>query len=120
MNRRYGVFVLAGALVLNLAGIGGLGRAVSPDPKDLAVPPEVLSKARLLIQQLGSDSYREREQAQAELAKMGRLARPALLEAMDQHPNPEVRFRASLLLPRASAEDLKARLEALLADPEAR
>ncbi|MBA2226892.1 hypothetical protein [Thermogemmata fonticola] len=120
MNWRYGALVLAGALALNLAGIGGLGRAASPDPKDLAVPPEVLSKARLLIQQLGSDSYREREQAQAELAKMGRLARPALLEAMDQHPNPEVRFRASLLLPRASAEDLKARLEAFLADTEAR
>lgn len=120
MNLRYGAIVLAGALVWSLSGVGESGRAASPDPKDLTVPPEVVSKARVLIQQLGSDSYREREQAQAELAKMGRLARPALLEAIDQHPNPEVRFRASLLLPRASAEDLKARLEAFLADTEAR
>jgi len=120
MNQRYGVLVLAGALVWPLAWVAPESRAASPDPKELAVPPEVLSKARLLIQQLGSDSYREREQAQAELAKMGRLARPALLEAIDQHPSAEVRFRASLLLPQASAEDLKARLEAFLADTEAK
>jgi hypothetical protein len=120
MNLRYGIIVMGWALVWHLAWVAGQSHAASPDPKDLVVPPEVLSKARVLIQQLGSDSYREREQAQAELAKMGRLARPALLEAIDQHPNAEVRFRASLLLPQASAEDLKARLEAFLADTEAK
>ena len=49
--------------------------AASPDPKDLAIPPQELSQARELVQQLGSEVYREREEAQAELAKMGRLAR---------------------------------------------
>lgn len=102
------------------AGVTVSARSAPPDPRELSVPPEVLSKARLLVQRLGSDSYRDREEAQAELARMGRLARPALLEAIDQHPNPEVRFRASLLLPAASAEDLKARLDAFLADTEAR
>jgi hypothetical protein len=110
--------------LLLLGGVLGSGvlsvAAMPPDPRELIIPPETISKARQLIAQLGSESYREREQAQAELARMGRLARPALLEAVDQHPNPEVRFRAALLLPAASAEDLKARLEAFLADTQAR
>ncbi|MCS7021001.1 MAG: hypothetical protein NZ703_01815 [Gemmataceae bacterium] len=115
------VMVVAGwAVGAALVWWAGWGQSAPLDPKDLAVPPEVMSKARLLVQRLGSDSYREREEAQAELARMGRLARPALLEAIDQHPNAEVRFRAQLLLPQASAEDLKARLDAFLADSEAR
>jgi hypothetical protein len=90
----------------------------SPDPKDLAIPPQEISKARDLIRRLGSEVYREREEAQADLAKMGRLARPALLEAAAGDPDPEVRFRCSRLLPKAGAEDLKARLETFLADTE--
>ena len=73
----------------------------SPDPKDLAIPPGELVKAQDLIRRLGSEIYREREDAQAELARMGRLARPALLEAAAADPDPEVRFRCSRLLPRA-------------------
>jgi hypothetical protein len=90
----------------------------SPDPKDLTIPPQELSKARGLIRRLGSDSYREREEAQAELAKMGRLARPALLEAASGDPDPEVRFRCTRLLPKAGADDLKARLDTFLADTD--
>ena len=71
--------------VLALLVVGGLSAAsalgASPDPKDLAIPPQDISKARELIRKLGSEAYREREDAHAELAKMGRLARPALLEA---------------------------------------
>jgi hypothetical protein len=92
--------------------------AASPDPKDLAIPPQDLSKARELIRRLGSEIYREREEAQADLAKMGRLARPALLEAVSADPDPEVRFRCSRLLPKAGADDLKARLDTFLADAE--
>ena len=62
--------------------------------------------------------YREREEAHAELAKMGRLARPAPLEAAASDPDPEVRFRCSRLLPKAGADDLKARLDTFLADTE--
>jgi hypothetical protein len=102
--------------------LGGLTAAaapgVSPDPKDLAVPPQELSKARELVRKLGSEVYREREEAYAELVKMGRLARPALLEAVASDPDPEIRFRSSRLLPKAGADELKARLETFLADAE--
>jgi len=92
----------------------------SPDPKDLVIPPEVLSKARELVGKLGNESYREREDAHAELVKMGRLARPALLEAATNDMDPEVRFRCSRLLPKAGTEDMKARLETFLADTESK
>lgn len=92
--------------------------AASPDPKDLAIPQQEIAKARDLIRRLGSEVYREREEAQANLAKMGRMARPALLEAAAGDPDPEVRFRCSRLLPKAGAEDLKARLDTFLADTE--
>lgn len=90
----------------------------SPDPDDLAIPQQEIERARDLIRRLGSEIYREREAAQADLAKMGRLARPALLEAASADPDPEVRFRCSRLLPKAGAEDLKARLDTFLADTE--
>jgi hypothetical protein len=86
----------------------------------LAIPPEEISKARQLVHRLGSEVYREREEAQAQLAKMGRLARPALLEAFASDPDPEVRFRCSRLLPRAGADDLKARLDTFLADTDSK
>lgn len=90
--------------------------AASPDPKALAVPPEELSKARELVRRLGSESYREREEAQSALAKMGRLARQPLSEAVAADPDPEVRLRASRLLPKAVADDLKTRIDTFLAD----
>ncbi len=107
---RFVVTVLACGLMAAAAA------GVSPDPKDLVIPPQELSKARELVRQLGSETYREREEAFAELVKMGRLARPALLEAASSDPDPEIRFRTSRLLPRSGADDLKARLDTFLAD----
>ena len=89
--------------------------AGSPDPKSLEIPAEELSRARELVQQLGSEQYAEREEAEQELAKMGRLARPALLEAANTDANQEIRSRASGLLPRATSLDFKARLDVFLA-----
>src|SRR5438132_713776 len=104
--------------------VGGLCVAAacgaSPDPKDLAIAPEELSKARELVHKLGSEVYREREDAHAELTKMGRKARQALLEAAASDPDPEVRFRCSRLLPKAGADDLKARLDTFLADTQSK
>ena len=94
--------------------------AASPDPKDLTIPSVELSKARELVRLLASEVYKEREQAQDDLAQMGRLARPALLEALTTDPNPEIRTRTSRLLPRAEAADLQARIETFLADAEAK
>jgi hypothetical protein len=107
---------LLAILVGGLCATASLG--ASPDPKDLVIPPEDLSKARELVRKLGSESFRDREEAHSELLKMGRKARPALLEAVGSDPDPEVRFRCSRLLPKAGADDLKARLDTFLADAE--
>lgn len=107
------------ALAFVLATLGSLS-AASPDPKDLAIPPAELARARDLVHRLGSDDFRTREAAQAELAKMGRLALPALAEANTTDPSPEVRARAARLLPRAEADELKARVDTFLADADAK
>jgi hypothetical protein len=112
MIRTKAVLLLCGLL----APAPALG--ASPDPKDLLVPPAELSKARDLIRRLGSDVYREREDAQAELTKMGRLARQAIAEAVSTDADPEIRLRCARLLPKASADDLKARIDTFLADTE--
>jgi hypothetical protein len=90
--------------------------AVCPDPKTLIVPPGELSKSRELVHQLGSEEYAEREKAEHALAKMGRLARPALLEGLNANPSPEVRHRCATLLPKATSLEMKARMEVFLAD----
>lgn len=101
---------------------GALGAApafgASPDPAALAVPPQELSKARELVRRMGSELYREREDAQAELLKMGRTARQALVEGASTDPDPEVRQRCARLLPKAAAADLQARVDTFLADAD--
>jgi hypothetical protein len=94
--------------------------AASPNPKDLVIPSPELSKARDLVRQLASESYKEREQAQDDLAKMGRLARPALTEALANDPSPEIRARTARLLPRAEAAELQARIDTFLADTDSK
>ncbi|MBX9585289.1 MAG: hypothetical protein K2X87_33705 [Gemmataceae bacterium] len=100
------------------AAVAGAAGASSPDPKDLAVPYPELEKARVLVRALGSEAFRDRERAERELAGMGRLARPVLAEAAGTDPNPEVRVRATRLLPRAEAADLQARVDTFLADAD--
>jgi hypothetical protein len=113
MNRLW-IAMAAGVLA------SGMASAASPDPKDLIIPPVEVSKARELIRGLSSEVFKEREQAQDALAKMGRLARPALLEALTSDPSPEVRTRTLRLLPRAEAADLQARIDTFLADKDAK
>lgn len=105
-----------GFVALLAAGLAGAAVAASPDPKSLEIPADELTRARELVHQLGSDQYTTREKAEQELAKMGRLARPVLLEAVNTDPNQEVRARCSSLLPKATALDLKARIDVFLAD----
>ncbi len=108
-------------MALAAAGLMGTPAfAASPDPKDLAIPAVEMSRARELVRQLASEAYKEREHAQDELAKMGRLARPALSEALATDPSPEIRARTSRLLPRAETADLQARIDTFLADTEAK
>lgn len=110
MSRIQAILLACGVLAVSPAF------GASADPKDLAVPPQELSKARELVRRLGSEVYREREEAQAELVKMGRLARGPLAEAAAGDADPEVRQRAARLLPKANAADLQARLDTFLAD----
>lgn len=105
----------AAALAAGLAA--GAVRAADP-PAGLAVPPEQLSKARELVRALGNPAYETREAATAELGKMGRAARAALLDAVATSPDYEVRARAARLLPRAEAADLQARIDAFVADAD--
>jgi hypothetical protein len=110
--RRFGLlFLLATASPLS---------AASPDPADLAVSPEIQTKARQLVQELGSEKFADREAAQEELEAMGRFAFRALLDGANNDPNPEVRHRCSELLPAATALDMKARIDTFLADVEGR
>lgn len=92
--------------------------SASPDPQTLVVPADVQSKARDLVRQLGSEQFEEREEAEKTLEKMGRVARAALLEGANTDPSPEVRTRCQTLLPRATALEMKARIEVFLADSE--
>lgn len=110
MNR----LTLAAALLL----LPAFSFGASPDPKDLAISPTELSRARELVSKLASEVFEEREDAQEDLAKMGRLAMPALLEGLNSNPSPEVRFRCQSLIPKASQEDLQVRLATFLADTE--
>ncbi len=90
----------------------------SPDPKSLTIPPEELSKARELVQKLGSETYTDRENAERDLAAMGRAARNALLDGANADPDPEIRSRSQSLLKRAIALETKARLDTFLADTD--
>ena len=93
-----------------IALAAGVGVAVSPNPKDLAIPSAEMSRARDLVNKLASEAFDEREEAQEILAKMGRLALPALADGIKGNPSPEVRFRCQSLIPKAVQEDLQARL----------
>lgn len=97
------------------AVVAGPAAAASPDPGTLAVPPAEQARAMALVGRLASDTFADREEAQDELAKMGRLAKAAILAGLATD-DPEVRFRCRLLLPRAAAEDLRVRVETFLAD----
>ena len=110
---------------LTLAALAGLALPAtaappSPDPKSLAVPQEELSKARELVRKLGSEAYREREDAERDLAAMGRAARAALIDGVTVDTDPEIRARCRVLLPKATAAEMKVRLETFLADTEAK
>jgi hypothetical protein len=114
----------ASVAILALAGFAAPAAAANPpskpdpDPKSLAVPADELSKARDLVRKLGSETFADREDAERDLAAMGRFARAALLDGVNTDPDPEVRARCRTLLPKATAEEMKARLDAFVADAE--
>lgn len=78
---------------------------------------EELAKARALVRSLGDKSYRNREKAAQELLRMGRVAYTAVAEGSDD-ADPEVRSRCRKILPVILEQEIKARLDAFLADVE--
>jgi hypothetical protein len=107
-------------LLVLLSAAPAAAGAPSPDPASLAVPADQLSAARGLVQTLGSDQFADRERAEQKLADLGRAARAALLEGANSDPSPEVRSRCHALLPRATALEMRARVEVFLADADGR
>jgi len=96
----------------------GVSSAAEPDPKSLAIPPAVAAEAADWVRQLADRQYAERDEATRELRKLGRLALPTLQEALATNGNPEVRLRVELLLPAATAADIRAKVECFLADAD--
>jgi hypothetical protein len=74
-------------------------RQVRPVP---AVAPE---KLQAWIKDLDSDDFAQRQQATAELAKLGCLAEPALKKAQEDRPSLEARRRIASLLDKRSTEE---------------
>lgn len=101
--------LLSAAVLLS----GGIALAAPPTTAD---SPES-RKARELVSQLGHAKYRDREKAAAELIKMGRSAKIALLEGRSSG-DPEVNSRCEQLLPQALALDLMYRIERFLKDTD--
>jgi hypothetical protein len=62
------------------------------------------AKLRALLDALGGAEFRDREQATAELLKLGKLAEAALRERLRTTESPEVAMRAGGLLDRLAAE----------------
>ena len=89
---------------------------IDPDPKSLDVPTELDRKARDTIRLFGSAVYSEREQANRELKELGRMGLPALRDALATSSSAEVQLRCEMLIPRATAEDFRARVDCFLAD----
>jgi|GEM_PF-1124293 len=94
------------------------GANASPDPKSLAIPENILLKAKELVKQLGSASYRERESASREIVKMGRSAYTPLKAATLEETNPEIRLRVDILLPGIAAAEMEARVSCFMKDLE--
>jgi hypothetical protein len=74
-------------------------------------------KAAELVAELGNPSFRVRDAAAKGLKKLGRHAKPALLDGM-KSADPEVWNRCAQLLPEVMAIDLQARIDAYISDTE--
>jgi hypothetical protein len=67
-----------------------------------ALPPsEVLKQVDMLVARLGAESFKDREDATAELIKLGPSIAPRL-EKYLKDPDPEVRQRVGVILEKAS------------------
>ena len=90
----------------------------SPDPESLAVDDNLRLKAKDVVKQLGSASYRERESASREITKLGRAAYAPLKAAALEEASPEIRLRVDILMPGIEAAEMEARVACFMTDLE--
>jgi hypothetical protein len=90
-----------------------------PLPANEVLSDAQADQARKLVRQLGDGNYRIREQASEKLIRMGSAVAPVLREGL-AYPDPEIRFRCRIILPRAMSYDLERRLQPFLAGKEDR
>ncbi len=96
--------------------VAGPALGFSADPVSLVVAKDDLTKAKGLVAQLGDPRFTVRENAQRDLATMGRKALQSLVSGAADSPDPEVRLRCRKLIPAAREEDFQARVDSFLAD----
>jgi hypothetical protein len=108
MRRLHVPGLLLAALLLP-TGLAPAGEP-KPDPSDDA-------KAAALVEKLGADSFEVREDAYAQLQKMGKAAVKAL-EAGAKHKDKEISERCKRLLALATRPEAEVALDALLHDKD--
>jgi len=98
------------------AGCLGLGLSAQGKEGSESSPPQQ-RRIGQLIEQLGSESFKERESAVAELRALGDAARGELLEAR-HHKSAEVRSRASALIRQLDVVPLLDAFQAFARQPD--
>jgi hypothetical protein len=105
-------FIALGSLLVCSIAV----QSAEPTPSSQTATPEQLKAVRL-VNDLGDSRFKVRAMAATELKKMGRIAKMALQEGM-KSTDTEIWNRCIQLLPEVLALDLKARVDAFLADTE--
>jgi hypothetical protein len=118
MNVMRRALLLFALIVSPLAWAPPDAQGANPDPKSLDVPPAVAAEAKDLAKKLGSLNSPDRQRAALDLRKLGRLALPALVEALRDSEDAEVRKLIETILAAAREDDLRARIDCFVADGE--
>ncbi len=98
-------FVLPASAAIVLAGEEKKAPQAAPDASPEVAPrmsPEEVAAVQKLVEQLGADDFRAREEASSKLGAYGAKARAALEKARRETTSPEVRWRSEQLLRRLS------------------
>jgi gas vesicle protein len=98
------VFITGGIL---LGSCASLSAADESEVAEKAAPASSRKDISHLIDQLGSERFKEREQATHELAKLGKSVLPSLQEASNS-PDLEVRRRAQQLVEQIEPPPIRA------------
>ncbi len=101
------------AAVLKAAGVAVTPAGVEAYLRDWIVDDRLRDRLQTLITQLGSEDFEKREQASAELGRIGRHAIEPLRKVIDSD-DAEVRMRARELLTKVDSGESRSRREALL------